>query len=69
MSECGLKALGRDLHKLRRSAPRWACRLHDLVVDRLPAGYEAIPDAAQSTDDACKALADARAKRDSMQSS
>jgi hypothetical protein len=36
--------------------------MHDLVEDRLPAGYLEIPGLAQSTYDACEAWAKANAK-------
>ena len=36
--------------------------MHDLVEDRLPAGYKEIPTLSQSTYDACQAWADASAR-------
>ncbi|MCB1888003.1 MAG: hypothetical protein KDH20_10395 [Rhodocyclaceae bacterium] len=59
MSDDELKALEKEVRKLKRIASEWAAQLHDLVEDRLPAGYEEIPGIAQSTYDACKAWADA----------
>jgi len=48
-----LKALKKDVSRKKRIATEWASQLHDLVEDRLPAGYEEIPGIAQSTFDAC----------------
>lgn len=62
MNEEELKSLDKEVRKLRRVASEWASKLHDLVEDRLPAGYEEIPGIAQSTYDACKAWADANAR-------
>ena len=62
MSEDEIKALEKDVRKLKRISQEWASQLHDLVEDRLPAGYEEIPGIAQSTYDACKAWADANAR-------
>lgn len=57
MSDEELKNLDREVKKLKRIAGEWAAQLHDLVEERLPAGYEEIPAIAQSTYDACKAWA------------
>lgn len=62
MNEDELKDLDREVKKLKRMASEWASQLHDLVEDRLPAGYEEIPGIAQSTYDACKVWADANAR-------
>jgi hypothetical protein len=62
MSPEELQALEKEVAKAKRIASEWASKLHDLVEDRLPAGYEEIPGLAQSTLDACKAWADANAK-------
>ena len=62
MSEDELKELDKEVKKLKRMASEWAGQLHDLVEDKLPAGYEEIPAIAQSTYDACKAWADASAR-------
>jgi len=59
MTEEELKALQKDMRKKKRIASEWASQLHDLVEDRLPAGYEEIPAIAQSTYDACKAWEEA----------
>lgn len=69
MSEEELKALDKEVKKLKRIASEWASQLHDLVEDRLPAGYEEIPAIAQATYDACKAWAEANKKLNSMQPS
>lgn len=69
MTEEELKDLEKEVKKLKRIASEWAGQLHDLVEDRLPAGYQEIPGIAQSTFDACKAWADANAKLNSMQPS
>ena len=67
MTEEELKDLDKEVKKLKRVASEWASQLHDLVEDRLPAGYGEIPGIAQSTYDACKAWADANAKLSAAQ--
>jgi len=62
MTEEELKDLDKEVKKLKRQASEWASQLHDLVEDKLPAGYEEIPGIAESTYDACKAWADASAR-------
>ncbi|MEW5837835.1 MAG: CCE_0567 family metalloprotein [Pseudomonadota bacterium] len=62
MSEDEIKVLDKEVRKLKRISQEWASQLHDLVEDRLPAGYEEIPGIAQSTYDACKAWAEANAR-------
>lgn len=62
MTEEEIKTLDKEVKKLKRVASEWAGQLHDLVEDRLPAGYEEIPGIAQSTYDACKAWSDANAQ-------
>lgn len=62
MTEDELKDLDKEVKKLKRVASEWASQLHDLVEDRLPAGYDEIPVISQSTYDACKAWADANAR-------
>lgn len=54
MSEDELKTLKKEVAKKKRIATEWASQLHDLVEDRLPAGFEELPDIAQKTYDACK---------------
>jgi hypothetical protein len=61
MNDEELKALDKEVRKLKRIASEWAGHLHDLVEDRLPAAYLEIPGMAQSTFDACKAWAEANA--------
>lgn len=62
MTDEELKDLDREVRKLRRQASEWASQLHDLVEDRLPAGYREIPGIAQATYDACQAWAEANAR-------
>jgi len=67
MTDEELKELDREVKKLKRISSEWASQLHDLVEERLPAGYLEIPDIAQSTYDACQAWADANARLASAQ--
>jgi hypothetical protein len=62
MSPEELQALEKEVAKAKRIASEWASKMHDLVEDRLPAGYQEIPELAQSTFDACQVWADANAK-------
>jgi hypothetical protein len=62
MTEEELKALDKEVKKLKRISSEWASQLHDLVEERLPAGYKEIPGIAQSTYDACQAWEEANAK-------
>lgn len=62
MTEEEIKALEKEVKKLKRIASEWASQMHDLVEDRLPAGYEEIPGIAQSTYEACLAWAEATKK-------
>jgi len=62
MTEEELKALDKDVKRLKRISSEWAAQLHDLVEDKLPAGYKDIPGIAQSTYDACRAWEEASAK-------
>ena len=62
MTDDEIKALDKEVRKLKRVASDWASQLHDLVEDRLPAGYGELPEIARSTYDACKAWADASAR-------
>jgi hypothetical protein len=62
MTDEELAALDKEVKKLKRIASEWASQMHDLVEDRLPAGYREIPGLAQSTFDACQAWADASAR-------
>jgi hypothetical protein len=65
MTEEELKALDKEVKKLKRIASEWAGQLHDLVEDKLPAGYQELPAIAQSTFAACQAWAAANAKLNS----
>ncbi|WP_373507871.1 CCE_0567 family metalloprotein [Thiocapsa sp.] len=56
-----IRALEKAVSKAKRIATERAGELHDLVEDRLPAGYEEIPGIAQATYDACLAWAQANA--------
>lgn len=67
MTDDELKSLDREVKKLKRIASEWASQLHDLVEDKLPAGYLEIPAIAQSTFDACKTWADANARLQAAQ--
>ncbi|MCE1239195.1 MAG: hypothetical protein LWW83_04610 [Azonexaceae bacterium] len=67
MSEEEIAVLDKEVKKLKRIASEWASQLHDLVEDRLPAGYHEIPGISQSTYDACKAWADATARLNAAQ--
>lgn len=62
MSEPDINALDKAVRKAKRIASEKASELHDLVEDRLPAGYEEIPAIAQATYDACRAWAEAEAR-------
>jgi hypothetical protein len=67
LNEDELKDLDREVKKLKRIASEWASQLHDLVEERLPAGYAEIHPIAQSTYDACKNWADANARLSAAQ--
>jgi hypothetical protein len=62
MSDDEMRNLEKEVRKLKRISQEWASQLHDLVEERLPAGYEEIPAIAQSTYDACQAWAEANRK-------
>lgn len=63
-----IRALEKAVSKAKRIATERAGELHDLVEDRLPAGYEEIPGIAQATYDACRAWAEATAALKAAQS-
>ena len=67
MTEEEIKSLDKEVKKLKRIASEWASQMHDLVEDRLPAGYQEIPGLAQSTYEACEAWAQANAKLAAIQ--
>jgi hypothetical protein len=52
-NEDQLKALKKDAAKKKRIASEWASKLHDLVEDRLPAGYSELPEMSAATYEAC----------------
>lgn len=56
-----LKTLKKEAAKKKRIASEWASQLHDLVEDRLPAGFEDLPSIAEQTYQACKEWAEAEA--------
>lgn len=62
MTEEELKALEKQVKKLKRIASEKASEMHDLVEDRLPAAFEEIHGIAQVTYDACKAWKEATDK-------
>ena len=62
MTEDEIKALEKAAKKAKRIATERAGELHDLIEDRLPAGFEDLPGMAQATYDACHAWAIAEAK-------
>ncbi len=62
MTEEELKALDKEVKKLKRISSEWASQLHDLVEERLPAGYKEIPGIAQSAYEACQAWEEANIK-------
>ena len=59
MNDEDLKAMQKNVRKLKRIASEKAAELHDLVEDRLPAAYEEIPSIANATYEACKAWSEA----------
>ncbi len=67
MTDEEIAALDKEVRKLKRIASEWASQMHDLVEDRLPAGYQEIPALSQSTYDACLAWAEASARLASAQ--
>lgn len=62
MSDDELRALDKEVKKLKRIATEKASVLHDLIEDALPAAFEKLPGIAQETYDACKAWADANTR-------
>lgn len=59
MTEDELKALEKEVKKLKRIASEHASQLHDLVEDRLPAAWRDIPRISEETLVACKAWEEA----------
>ena len=62
-----LKALQKQVRKLKRIAAESAMALHDLVEDGLPAAYEQLPEMAQTTYQACRDWAEANARLESAE--
>ena len=67
MTDDDLRDLDRVVMKLKRLASEWASKLHDLVEDRLPAGWQEIPEISQGTLEACKAWAEANSRLQAAQ--
>ena len=63
-----IKTLQKAVNKAKRIATEHASQLHDLVEDKLPAGYEELPAIAQATYEACVAWAQANAKLQAAES-
>ena len=43
MNSEDLAAFDKEVKKLKRISSEWAAQIHDLVEDRLPAGYRELP--------------------------
>lgn len=69
MSDEEVRALDKEVKRLKRIAAEHAAQLHDLIEERLPAGYAELPDLARATFEACQAWAEAAAKLKSIQTS
>jgi hypothetical protein len=67
MSEDEIRDLDREVKKLKRIASERAAELHDLVEDRLPAGWQELPGISQATLTACQAWAAANARLQAAQ--
>ncbi len=59
MTEEDIQELEKEVKKLKRIATEWAGQVHDLVEERIPAGYRELPELTQSTVEACKAWEEA----------
>lgn len=66
MSDEALKALEKEVKKLRRIASERASEVHDLVEDRLYSDYQNLPDLAAATVAACQAWAEAEKQLKAM---
>ena len=64
MSDEALKALQKDVSQKKRIATEWASQIHDLVEDRLLTDYNALPELALRTQQACLDWAEAKARLD-----
>ena len=62
MTEEELKALKKRASKAKRIATEKAGELHDLVEDKLPAGYEELPTIAEECYAACQSWAKVNAE-------
>jgi len=62
MTDEELKKLQKEVRKAKRIATERAGELHDLVEDRLPAGYEEIPGIADACYQACVTWAELNAR-------
>ena len=69
MNDDELKALEKEVRKLKRIASERASELHDLVEDRLPTAWEEIPGIAEATLAACRAWDEANRRLQGAQSS
>lgn len=67
MTDDELKALQKSVRKAKRIATEKASELHDLVEDRLPAGFEDLPGMAEECYAACQAWAKANAEFEEAQ--
>lgn len=67
MDEEALKALDKEVKRLKRLASEQASQLHDLIEDRLPAAFEELPALAQATYDACRAWHEAQTRFNQLQ--
>lgn len=63
-----LKVLKKQASKAKRIATEKAGELHDLVEDRLPAGFEELPAMAEECYAACQAWAKANAEYQAAES-
>jgi len=68
MTEDELKALEKQVKKLKRVATERAGEVHDLVEDRLLSDYKDLPELAQATVEACKAWEEANRELNAAQS-
>ena len=59
MTDDELKAMEKEVKKLKRIATERAGEVHDLVEDRLYTDYNSLPELAAATVAACQAWADA----------
>ena len=60
MNDEEIKALEKEVKKLKRKATEWAGQLHDLVEERLPDAYTELPELSEATLHACMDWAAAR---------